>query len=344
MDELEKELKTIFLNQAVQLVSDAEQCFLALEQNPSDNETLDKIFRIMHNMKGSANGVGFNDIGAFTHNFESLMLRLKNGDIRVNEPMVDLLLKANDAVTHMVETLCKNMDATFDNQELTIQLEKAIKNNGFPDPVHVPVQNIQAPPPAAPIPPKAQKKPEITAVPSPIHRTERSAAVRNGEPTKYKIQPGERFLNFSLGTEEFAIPLLSVKEVIGIPAFTPIPQSPSYFSGLTNLRGTVIPVLDLGQKLNIPVQQTSERAVIILNIGSIVVGIMVDSVNQVIAPKINDLSPRPETDPTVRTDYIISVYRRDQQLTLLVDIAMALGTQDWDIVRGDHQDVNSNAA
>ena len=348
MDELELELKTTFLNQAVQLVADAEQCFLDLEEDPSNRDTLDKIFRIMHNMKGSANGVGFSEIGDFTHNFESLLLRLKNGDIRANQPMVDLLLKSNDAVTHMVNTLRGNMAATFDNKVLTGQLEAAIKNNGFPDVVHAaPAKSLAPTPASAP----QVTQPAVVAAPKPVARRPAPAAtamdrtsVRNGEPTQYKIQPGERFLNFTLGPDEFAIPLLSVKQVIAIPEFTPIPQSPGYFAGLANLRGAVIPVLDIAAKLNISSNESTERAVIILNIGAIVVGIIVDSVNQVIAPKTNELSPRPETDPSVKTDYIIAVYRRDKQLVLLLDIAMALGTQDWQIVRGETESMDSMQA
>jgi purine-binding chemotaxis protein CheW len=206
----------------------------------------------------------------------------------------------------------------------------------------------------APVAKKAAPEPVKLATPAPqasapqAHALEpipyTGPAQRNGDPTTYKIKSGERFLCFNLGDQEYAIPLLSVKEVIGVPGFTPIPQSPHYFMGITNLRGTVIPVLDLPKKLSIPNKATAERAVIILDVGRGHLGIAVDSVNNVVSPQDKDISPRPETDPNVRTDYIIGVYRRDKQMVLFVDISKALGTDDWAAMENGTNTETSRAA
>jgi len=139
---------------------------------------------------------------------------------------------------------------------------------------------------------------------------------------------GNRYLNFSLGTEEYAIPLLSVKEVIAVPEITPIPHTPTHFLGIMNLRGQVISVIDLRQKLNIKPKSTHETAIIICDINSICLGVVVDAINAVASPTEAELSDKPEIHSTRNTDYITGVYRRDKQLVLLLNIAKTLNVED----------------
>lgn len=142
-----------------------------------------------------------------------------------------------------------------------------------------------------------------------------------------QLDHGARFLSFSLGAEEYAIPILAVKEVIALPEITPIPFSPAYFLGIMNLRGQVISVIDLRMKLGIKAQNSPETSVIICDLTSTCLGVVVDSINSVVMPKAADLSPKPDVT-TKNSEYIEHVYRRDKDLILLIDIAKALGVQD----------------
>lgn len=126
MDDFERELKAGFLEEASQLLSDAEQCFLVLESNPGDGPTLDKIFRIAHNLKGSSKAVGFDDIGVFTHRWESFLLKLKNGETAVDSEVINLLLVCNDHVRNMVEALKQDLEARTDSSELLSKLDSRI--------------------------------------------------------------------------------------------------------------------------------------------------------------------------------------------------------------------------
>ncbi len=125
MDDFEKELKLGFLEEASQLLADAEQCFLALESNPQDGPMLDKIFRLAHNLKGSSKAVGFEDIGVFTHRFESFLLKVKNGEIPVTSSVISLLLVCNDHIRSMVDTLKGDLDARIDSSALMERIESA---------------------------------------------------------------------------------------------------------------------------------------------------------------------------------------------------------------------------
>lgn len=123
MDDFEKELKQGFLDEAVQSMTDVEQCFLNLESNPDDVENLNKIFRLAHNLKGSSKAVGFSELGAFTHEFETFILKVKNKDLNLSSKVIDLLLRANDFVMVMINGLKDNLEATFQFEDLLNEMK-----------------------------------------------------------------------------------------------------------------------------------------------------------------------------------------------------------------------------
>src|SRR5258708_2612365 len=113
-----------------------------------------------------------------------------------------------------------------------------------------------------------------------------------------------RYLSFSLGKEEYAIPLLKVKEVIAVPDTTPVPFTPAHFLGMMNLRGQVISVVDLRLKLGMKkVDRTEETAVIIIDLDPIFLGIVVDSVNKVLNLTEGEISNPPELLDKKNGDY-----------------------------------------
>lgn len=143
----------------------------------------------------------------------------------------------------------------------------------------------------------------------------------------------QRYLSFSLGVEEYAIPLLKVREVIAMPEVTAIPQTPSYFLGIMNLRGQVISVLDLRTKLGIKPTTSSETAVVICDLGAICLGVVVDSVNAVLSPQIGEVSEKPDTQTSKNTGYITGVYRKGKSLVLFLDIAKTLDVNEMSLIK-----------
>ncbi len=118
MDSFETELKVGFLDEAAQGITDVEQCFLDLETDPSNQDTLNKIFRLAHNLKGSSRAVGFENMGEFTHEFESFILKVKNGELSATPKVINLLLRANDHLREMVEAYRQDLDAVIDSEAL----------------------------------------------------------------------------------------------------------------------------------------------------------------------------------------------------------------------------------
>lgn len=138
----------------------------------------------------------------------------------------------------------------------------------------------------------------------------------------------EKFLCFSLGPEEYAVRLLTVKEVIAKPEVTHVPQSPPYFLGIMNLRGQVISIVDLRAKLGVKPVETAETSVIIFDLQDAIIGVVVDSVNAVLAPEPSEISDKPDIHGSNKHNYIEGVYRWNKQLVLFLNIAKALGVED----------------
>ncbi|OFZ18751.1 MAG: hypothetical protein A2X94_06095 [Bdellovibrionales bacterium GWB1_55_8] len=147
MDDFEKELKSGYLEEASQLLADAEQCFLSLEKASEDASIVEKIFRLAHNLKGSARAVGFMDIGEFTHQLESLLLKIKNKEMQIQSSTVSLLLECNDHLRMMVDTLRTDMDARVDSQALMAEIGRHL--NGEVQSEEAPESLELVPPPAS---------------------------------------------------------------------------------------------------------------------------------------------------------------------------------------------------
>lgn len=132
MDDFERELKIGFLDEAGQSIADTEQCFLALETDPSNTETLNKIFRLAHNLKGSSKAVGFDQMGALTHEFETFILKIKNGELQASPAVTNLLLKCNDFIGKMISSLKSDLATNFEIDPLIEELKGAANLSAEP--------------------------------------------------------------------------------------------------------------------------------------------------------------------------------------------------------------------
>lgn len=138
-----------------------------------------------------------------------------------------------------------------------------------------------------------------------------------------------RYIVFTLGTERFALPLLSVREVIAPPEITPIPFSPHYFLGIMNRRGQVISVLDLRLKLQLKTEKNPENAIVIVDLGSLLLGMWVDSVDFVLTPT-PEQTHQPPSGQGVSSGRlkIERVFRHEEGLILAVEPLGILSKED----------------
>ncbi len=129
MDDFEKEVKLDFLTEALQLLDDSEQAFLALEGDKNNVDLMNQIFRLAHNLKGTSRAVGFGDVAEFTHEMENLILKLKEGKLEITDSIVSLLLECNDHVSVMIRMLNMDLNSRFDSKEIITKIQSALSGN-----------------------------------------------------------------------------------------------------------------------------------------------------------------------------------------------------------------------
>ncbi|MBZ2207225.1 chemotaxis protein CheW [Massilia soli] len=129
------------------------------------------------------------------------------------------------------------------------------------------------------------------------------------------------FLAFSMGEEEYGLDILKVQEIRGYEAVTHIANAPDFFKGVINLRGVIVPVVDMRIMLTLGTPTYDAfTIVIVLNIGGKVVGMVVDGVSDVISLSHNDIRPAPEVGGAVDTGYLIGLGTLAERMVILVDI------------------------
>lgn len=132
---------------------------------------------------------------------------------------------------------------------------------------------------------------------------------------------GREFLAFTLGKEEYGVDILKVQEIRGYEAVTRIANAPDFIKGVVNLRGIIVPIVDMRIKFNLGTPTYDQfTVVIILNIGGRVVGMVVDSVSDVTTLAPEQIKPAPEMGTVLNTDYLIGLGTIDQRMLILVDI------------------------
>ena len=132
---------------------------------------------------------------------------------------------------------------------------------------------------------------------------------------------GHEYLAFTLGSEEYGIDILKVQEIRGYETVTRIANAPEFIKGVINLRGIIIPVVDMRIKFNLGTPVYDQfTVVIILNIAGRIVGMVVDSVSDVTTLTPDQVKPAPELGTAFSTDYMIGLGTIDERMLILVDI------------------------
>jgi purine-binding chemotaxis protein CheW len=142
-----------------------------------------------------------------------------------------------------------------------------------------------------------------------------------------------KYLTFSLDQEEYGIGILKVKEIIGMMRVTPVPQTPEFVKGVINLRGRVIPVIDLRLRFGMgKVDYTERTCIVVVEIdsdnGKLHIGVVVDSVSEVLNIKGSDIEDTPAFGTALNTDYILGMAKAGGSVKILLDIDKVLSTEE----------------
>ena len=138
-----------------------------------------------------------------------------------------------------------------------------------------------------------------------------------------------KYLTFSLAEEEYGIGILRIKEIIGMMPITTIPQTPEFVKGVINLRGKVIPVVDLRLRFGMgSIDYTERTCIIVVEIdaqaGTVMIGIVVDAVSEVLNIKAEDIEDTPTFGTKLNTEYILGMAKMEGSVKILLDIGRVL--------------------
>jgi purine-binding chemotaxis protein CheW len=155
-------------------------------------------------------------------------------------------------------------------------------------------------------------------------------------PRESAVKTDERagkYLTFQLGREEFAIQVLKVREIMGVQDITAVPQTPAHVKGVINLRGKVVPVVDLRLKFRLPEMEYTQRTCIIVvqvefQGTALMMGIVVDAVSEVLNLAAGDIEDTPEFGSGVVTPYILGMAKSKGKVKILLDIDQVLSSQE----------------
>ncbi|MDR4505488.1 MAG: chemotaxis protein CheW [Candidatus Scalindua sp.] len=142
-----------------------------------------------------------------------------------------------------------------------------------------------------------------------------------------------KFLTFILSKEEYGIEILKVREIIGVIGITPVPQTPDYLRGVINLRGKVIPIIDLRLKFSMPeVEHTQETCIIVVEVNNAPIGVVVDNVSEVLDIKNGEVEDTPQFGHGIDTSFIMGLGKAKNKIIILLDINEILSTDELEMV------------
>lgn len=142
-----------------------------------------------------------------------------------------------------------------------------------------------------------------------------------------------KYLTFQLGNEEFGIRVLKVREIMGLQDITSVPQTPVYVKGVINLRGKVVPVIDLRLKFGLdPAEYTQRTCIIVAQLngdsGALLMGVVVDGVSEVLTLTGSEIEDTPDFGENAASDYLLGMAKVKGKVKILLDIDRVLSTQE----------------
>jgi len=148
-----------------------------------------------------------------------------------------------------------------------------------------------------------------------------------------QLEAPQEFLTFTLGEEEYGVDILKVQEIRGYDTVTRIPDTPDFVKGVINLRGTIVPVIDMRLKFKLAnATYDNFTVMIILNVAKRIVGMVVDGVSDVIGLSAEQIRPAPELGRGVDTEFLTGIGALEKRMLILVDIEKLIGSAELTLV------------
>ncbi|MCK9170561.1 MAG: chemotaxis protein CheW [Treponema sp.] len=158
------------------------------------------------------------------------------------------------------------------------------------------------------------------------------------EMTKRKILNGMRFLSFTVDNENYCMDILRVKELMGMTAITPLPRTPQFIRGVINLRGQIIPIIDLRLKFGLPFQEYTKRTcIIVVEINreeeNMLMGLVVDAIQEVVNIPEDKMAKIPYINAKIKSEYIKGIADTPEGMKIVLDVLKVLNDEELAVVK-----------
>lgn len=139
--------------------------------------------------------------------------------------------------------------------------------------------------------------------------------------SKNLVEGNRELIAFRIGDQEFCVNIMSVREIRGWTSATPLPHTPSYIMGVINLRGAVLPIMDLSNRLGMkPAEPTARHVIIVAQVNSRVVGLLVDAVSDILTVSDEQIQPTPEISSDLEKQYARGILAIDKRMICLIEL------------------------
>jgi chemotaxis signal transduction protein/HPt (histidine-containing phosphotransfer) domain-containing protein len=288
-----QEIKNDFIDEAMEHLQTLEDGLLIIEQDSGDYELLNTVFRAVHSIKGAADYLELDKIVATAHVMENILDDLRNGTAKANKQVVNYLLKGVDLLQGLVHEVKTGEDKNIDYQSF-VNEAPSIDNAGK----------------------DSETKNNLSTI-----------RLNTDNPDRYEgddeLEQSNKYIIFKLADQCYGVNVPEIKEIVKISEITPIPYLDEDITGLMNLRGEIITIVDMRKKLTANGTNDSKNRIIILNREDTQVGFIVDQVMEVMELLPEDIKP-PMVDRDFNADYVYGVAETQKAFIMLLDIRKIL--------------------
>jgi len=152
---------------------------------------------------------------------------------------------------------------------------------------------------------------------------------------------GGKFLTFFLGNEEYAIEILKVQEIIGLMPITPVPKMPTYIRGVLNLRGKIVPVMNLRTRFGLEeIEDTDETCIIVIQQDKYLMGVLVDKVSEVVDIESEDIEDVPSVGTAEQSEYLAGIGKAKDSVKMIIEVHKVLFDVPQKVLQPTNEDAN----
>lgn len=332
-DELEEILQE-FLAESHEGLEQMANDMLELEKDPDDKEVLGRLFRTLHTIKGTCGFLDFPKLEALSHAGESLLNRMRDGDIRADAVITDALLALSDGIHEFlkeIENSGKEGDGDFPilRERLLALAEgrrELLPGAGPPTGGNQAVAPTPEQPVTAPASVGNSNADAPAPTPEPVEAEEAAPVPPSPEEEDEAAAPSS-FCTFNLGEYMFGVAVERVQEVLHRADITHVPLSPTYVAGVISLRGKIVTAIDARTLLDLPATEDQHNAMhLVVNTTQGTLSLIIDRVGEVIAPELDSFEDLPPTTPRSLCRYVSSVSKLEGQLMLVMETEQLVAT------------------